>query len=102
MRVEAKHQDGRYLPGKITQDHGNGTYDILYDNGQGTESKKAAAYIFPQWQRLKEGMDVEAQELDGLHLPAKIMRDYGDGMYDIQFGDDYEERIRAYEQVSLI
>ena len=39
--VEAKYRGRRYYPGKVSRDHGNGRYDIAYDDGEEEDNVEA-------------------------------------------------------------
>ncbi|KAK7247647.1 hypothetical protein SO694_00125033 [Aureococcus anophagefferens] len=101
--VEARYRGkGKFYPGKIAKDNGDGTYDVDYDDGE-KESKVAEALIrgvetkpeksggsggaFP------EGAAVEARYRGkGKFYPGKIAKDQGDGTYDIDYDDGEQEK----------
>ena len=101
-RVEADYRGkGKYYPGKISRDRGDGTYDVDYDDGEketSVEEKlirprsisptKAAAAA----SRIKEGDKVDADYRGkGKYYPGKISRDRGDGTYDVDYDDGEKE-----------
>jgi len=108
MKVEADYRGrGRYFPGKISIDRGDGTYDISYDDGE-RETRVRAELIRPlgggtmnrtppRSSRLEEGMKVEADYRGrGRYFPGKLSIDRGDGTYDISYDDgERETRVRA-------
>ena len=98
---------GKYFPGRIKRDRGDGTYDIDYDDGEqelrvkeeliraldGGGGKAASK------PRLEEGMKVEADYRGrGKYFPGHIKRDRGDGTYDIDY-DDGEQELRVKEEL---
>ncbi|KAH8047674.1 tudor domain-containing protein [Aureococcus anophagefferens] len=100
-KVEARYRGkGKFYPGKIAKDNGDGTYNIDYDDGEnekrvaealirGVESKpekSGSGGAFP------EGAAVEARYRGkGKYYPGKIAKDNGDGTYDIDYDDGEKE-----------
>jgi len=116
--VEANYRGkGRFYPGKIKRDRGDGTYDIDYDDGE-AETRVKEELIRPlerpaspsrlggrdlspggRRPRLEEGAKVEANYRGkGRFYPGKIKRDRGDGTYDIDY-DDGEAETRVKEEL---
>jgi uncharacterized protein (DUF427 family) len=106
-RIEANYRGrGRFFPGKIRRNRGDGTYDIDYDDGESElkvkESdirlvKKGKLESSSSKLRLEEGMKVEANyRCRGRFFPGKIRRDRGDGTFDIDY-DDGESELKVKE-----
>jgi hypothetical protein len=114
MKVEGNYRGkGKWFPGKIRRDRGDGTYDINYDDGE-TEMRvtedmirpietSSARHQSPASRRsahrcLEEGMKVEGNyRARGRFFPGRIKRDRGDGTYDIDY-DDGEQESRVKEE----
>src|SRR6185312_15538209 len=117
MKVEANYRGkGKYYPGRIRRDRGDGTYDIDYDDGE-SETRVKEEYIRSletksdhrdrsplgggrgsSKVKLSEGMKVEANYRGkGKYYPGRIRRDRGDGTYDIDY-DDGESETRVKEE----
>merc|ERR1712046_282156 len=104
-KIEARYRGKtRYYPGKISRDHGNGTYDIDYDDGE-RETRvseelirafesggRASSPSRGGGSRLAEGMKVKANYRGkGKFFGGKIKRDNRDGTYDIDYDDGDRE-----------
>ena len=104
-KVEARYRGReKWYPGKIDRDHCDGTYDILYDDGE-KETKVQADLIRIKPEsssssdiKFSEGDKVEARYRGSEKCyPGKIDRDHCDGTYDIMYDDgDKEIRVHAY------
>jgi hypothetical protein len=115
--VEANYRGrGKYYPGKIKVDRGDGTYDIAYDDGEsetrvkegdirsletkGADRDRSPGRGSPSRSirsNLTEGDRVEANYRGrGKYYPGKIKVDRGDGTYDIAY-DDGESETRVKE-----
>ena len=101
---------GKYYPGKISRDRGDGTYDVDYDDGE-KETSVEEKLIRPlgrakggepsprKLSRFEEGGRVEADYRGkGKYYPGKISRDRGDGTYDVDY-DDGEKETRVEEKM---
>ena len=94
---------GKFFKGKIDREHSDGTYDILFDDGDrdtrveahnirslderpGSAKKLASA-------RLREGDAITGNYRGkGRWYPGKIARERSDGTYDIAYDDGDSER----------
>lgn len=99
-KVEANYRGGgTWYPGKISNNRGDGFYDILYDDGE-NESRVASDYIRTIANlvvessldgiasNLEAGMKVEANYRGrGKYYPGKISNCYDNGMYEIKYDD---------------
>jgi len=107
--VEANYRGkGRYFPGRIKKDRGDGTFDIDYDDGEQEsrvkeadirvlESRLSPGRVSQVRNRLDEGMKVEANYRGkGRYFPGRIKKDRGDGTFDIDY-DDGEQESRVKE-----
>merc|ERR550514_2098560 len=98
-KVEANFKGkGRYYPGIIGRDRGDGSYDIDYDDGE-REMRVPEDLIKPLRGKLGEGDKVEARyKGKSRYYPGRISRDRRDGTYDIDY-DDGEKEIRVSEDL---
>jgi hypothetical protein len=113
MKVEGNYKGkGKWFPGKIRRDRGDGTYDINYDDGE-TEVRVSEDMVRPiettsarhqspnrrsAHPRLEEGMKVEANYRGrGKFFAGKIRKDRGDGTFDIDY-EDGESELRVKEE----
>jgi hypothetical protein len=103
-KVEANYRGrGRFFPGKIRRDRGDGTFDIDFDDGESElrvkeadirllENHSRSSPIRRSQTRLEEGMKVEGNNRGrGRFFPGRIKRDRGDGTYDIDYNDGEQE-----------
>jgi len=97
-KVEGNYRGrGKWYPGKITRDRGDGTFDISYDDGESeTRVEKDLIRLkdgdVKKPARLEEGSKVEGNYRGrGKWYPGKITRDRGDGTYDISYDDGESE-----------
>ena len=110
MKVEANYRGrGKYFPGKIRRDRGDGTYDIDYDDGESElrvdpqyirvlDRSPVAAASTRSRARVEEGAKIEANyRAKGKWYPGRIRRDRGDGTFDIDY-DDGETESRVKEE----
>jgi hypothetical protein len=82
---------GRYYPGKIRHDRGDGTYDIDYDDGEiEKQVKESNIRLLGEEPKFPVGSKVEAQSrgMPGKYYPGTIDRVQGDGTYGISFDDE--------------
>ncbi|KAK7234390.1 hypothetical protein SO694_0020108 [Aureococcus anophagefferens] len=105
---------GKYYPGKIAKDNGDGTYDIDYDDGEkeskekgveealirGGASKPSKPSAGGSGGAFPKGAKVEARYRGkSKWYPGKIARDNGDGTYDIDYDDGESEKKVAEELI---
>ncbi|KAH8074568.1 tudor domain-containing protein [Aureococcus anophagefferens] len=76
--IEARYRGkGKFYPGKIAKDNGDGTYDVDYDDGE----------------KESNGGAVEARYRGkGKYYPGKIAKDNADGTYDVDYDDGEKEK----------
>ena len=107
-KVEARFGGkGKYFGGKITRVHGDGSFDIAYDDGDSErgvkaelirgvktmESSSAGAASAASLTEYEVGTKVEARfGGKGKYFGGKITRVNGDGSYDIAYDDGDSER----------
>ncbi|KAJ1458565.1 hypothetical protein M885DRAFT_90783 [Pelagophyceae sp. CCMP2097] len=105
-RVEARFKKrATFYPGVIKRVHADGTFDVDYDDGE-QETRVSAALIEVKARpkaakapRLNEGDKVEARYRGrSKFYPGKIVRDRGDGTFDIDY-DDGEKESRIDEKL---
>merc|ERR1719181_2669899 len=98
-KVEADFKGrGRYYPGTIGRDRGDGSYDIDYDDGE-REMRVPEKSIRALGGKLREGDKIEARYRGkSRYYPGRISRDRGDGSYDIDY-DDGEKETRVSEEL---
>jgi len=98
-KVEADFKGrGRYYPGTIGRDRGDGSYDIDYDDGE-REMRVPEKSIRALGGKLREGDKIEARYRGkSKYYPGRISRDRGDGSYDIDY-DDGEKETRVSEEL---
>ena len=109
-KVEANYRGrGRWFPGKIKRDRGDGTFDVDYDDGEketGVAENLIRLLDAPKADvgrgskaRLEEGAKVEANYRgQGKWFSGKIKRDRGDGTFDVDY-DDGEQETRVKEEL---
>jgi WD40 repeat protein len=108
-KVQVRFKGGhKFFPGVISGDHGDGTYDIEYDEGFKelrvkrkfiqTQAGKEGAQLSPNNQQLKSqaGFEVGSRvkaKFGGREafVPGVISGDHGDGTYDIEYEDGVKE-----------
>ena len=99
--VEARYRGRpRYYPGKIRRDHGDGTFDVDYDDGE-REARVKAEYIkFMDSESegrgtgLHSGDEVEARYQGRAYRRGVVARVRVDGTYDVDYeGGEQETRI---------
>ena len=106
-QIEANYKGlGKYYPGKITLDRGDGTYDINYNDGE-KEVKVLEKFIRPRDVyvpiKFEEGDKVEIDYRGkGKRYPGKIFRDLKNGTYDIDYDDGEKERMVDEKIIYLI
>jgi hypothetical protein len=106
-KVEANYRTkGKWFPGKISRDRGDGTFDVAYDDGE-SETRVSSDKI-----RLLAGADdnknknsvglYDGAKVEGNYrgrgkwYKGKITRDRGDGTFDIAYDDgESEQRVPA-------
>ena len=101
-KVEVRYRGrSRYYPGRIRRVHGDGTYDIDYDDGE-RERGVRAELIRSLGERvgttrLSEGNRVEARYRGrSRYYPGRIQSANRDGTYDIDYDDGERDRgVRA-------
>jgi len=109
QEVEAKFEQGDvYYPAKVTQCNNDGTYDLLYDDGE-VETHVAQQWIqaLPSKEKAYAvGTKVEADfECGGTFYPASVSKMNEDGTYDLVYDDGEAEtnvlpaNIRAIEEI---
>jgi hypothetical protein len=106
-QIEANYKGlGKYYPGKITLDRGDGTYDINYNDGE-KEVKVFEKFIRPRDVyvaiKFEEGDKVEIDYRGkGKRYPGKIFRDLKNGMYDIDYDDGEKDTMVDEKLIYLI
>jgi len=108
QRVEANYAgEGQFFPGKIGAVHGNGTYDIVYDDGDEEKAVDKSLIKSVGEQRVaatfRVGDKVEADfGGEGAFFAGAITAIHSDGACDITYDDgDKEERVPAHRIRSL-
>ncbi|KAH8054922.1 alpha-kinase [Aureococcus anophagefferens] len=98
--VEANYGlEGHFYPGTIAKDHGDGTFDIDYDDGE-QECRVSMGALRPAALAAKRagfavGDAVEADYgSEGHYYPGTVAAVHGDGTYDVDY-DDCEEECRV-------
>src|SRR4029078_3640058 len=112
-KVEGNYRGrGKWYPGKIKRDRGDGTFDVDYDDGEqetrvaesmirlvdrgGSPGRRPAA-------RLGGGAKVEGNYRGrGKWYPGKIKRDRGDGTFDVDYDDGEQETRVEQSNIRLI
>ena len=109
-KVEANYRgEGKYFPGRIKRDRGDGTFDIEYNDGEqvfcvqkdmirlldAVDGGGAKGLIPSRRLGIKEGSKVEANYRGkGKYYPGRIKRDRGDGTFDVDYDDgEFETRV---------
>ena len=115
-KCEAEYKTtGKFYPGLVKRQHSDGTYEILFDDGDKqshvdakrikvkssgrSRSRSRSQSRSPSRSRLQEGDKVEADYRGrGKFYPGKITRDRGDDTYDISY-DDGERETRVAKRL---
>jgi hypothetical protein len=98
-KIEARYKGkSKYYPGIVVRDREDGTYDIDYDDGE-KETRVDEKFIKKTQSstesRITEGSIVETDmRSEGRYVSGKVVRDRGDGTYDI-ICDDGEREYRT-------
>jgi hypothetical protein len=97
----------RYYRGKITRKRLNGTFDILYDDGEkemGVDKSLIKSFREGSKVEFWEGSKVEAQYRNFIFKPGKISRKLRNGTFNISYDDGEKEfgvhgsLIRSYDE----
>jgi ankyrin repeat protein len=95
------HNKSKWIPGKITRNRGNKTYDIAYDNRDSelrVPQERIRVSNNIRVSKFQIGTEVEGSyHNNGIWLPGKITRDRGDNTYDITYNNGNSElRVDEY------
>ncbi|RYG66561.1 hypothetical protein EON64_09515, partial [archaeon] len=113
-RVEVNYQGkGKYFPGRVTRDRGDGTFDITYEDGD-SEARVLKEWVrlveaapgsprSPAVRRMEEGDRVEANYRGkGMFLPGSIQRRRLDGTFDVCYHDGETETDVKEESIRFV
>ena len=97
-KVDADARDAsKWYAGKITEDHGDGTYDIVFDDWEGFKVDKVLIRkpgAPPGLTSFSKGDKIEGNHQGrGKLYPGTISKDHGDGTYDIIYDGEHETRV---------
>jgi hypothetical protein len=93
-KVEANYKGkGKWFPGTVKRDRGNGTFDILYDDGeQELRVSEDLVRLLDQAESFDVGVEVDVDYRGkGKYYPGRIKRNRGSDTFDIDFDDGEQE-----------